>query len=57
MTTTTAVRWLLSSVCQSWTSLAQQIREVIMSGAALCDDLVAKALRVALLAPQIQARG
>ncbi|CDI96813.1 adenylate kinase domain containing protein 1 [Echinococcus multilocularis] len=57
VTTTRAVQWLLSSVCQSWTALVEQIRGVIMSGAALCDDLVTKALRVALLAPQIQARG
>ncbi|VDM33456.1 unnamed protein product [Hydatigera taeniaeformis] len=57
VTTAGAIQWLLRSVCQSWTTLARQIHEVLISGAAICDDLVAKALRVALYAPQIQARG
>ena len=57
ITTTMAVQWLVHSVCHSWSSLVRKIHSVIMSGAAVPDSLVIQALKVALLSPQIQARG
>ena len=57
LTTTMAVQWLVHSVSHSWTSLVRKIHKIIMSGAAVPDSLVIQVLKVALLAPQIQARG
>ncbi|VDD79669.1 unnamed protein product [Mesocestoides corti] len=57
VTTPAVVRWFLSSTCQSWTHLANEIKEIMLAGNSLPDSVVAQVLKVALIAPQIQSRG
>ncbi|KAM7542180.1 hypothetical protein Aperf_G00000005329 [Anoplocephala perfoliata] len=57
VTTTMALQWFLSSISHSFSDLANKVRKTIMSGDAVPENLVIKVLMVALLAPQVQARG